>query len=1107
MEERESMTKEQPMDRDALLSFIVSQAVELVGGTLGGLYLYLPEQDVLEWSMAVGQNLVPTGTTLCRGDGLSGRVWETGQPLIVDDYRHWEGRVAAWEDYPFAAMVGVPVRWGEEFLGVLNVAVDAPRTFSPADAELLSLFAQQAAIAIENARLYESERSRSMELEVLCQASLHLTAALELEPVLGAILEHVLELVTADDAHIFLYDGQRLAFGAALWADAHQREPYAEPRPQGLTYTVARSGEAVVIPDVNSHPLFQDYQWGGAIASLPLSIGGRVAGVMNIGCGRPHVFEESELRVLGLLADQAAIAIQNARLYEESQRRATELGILYSTATTAMTSVRLDEVLNRTLTALQETLQPDDIAILLVKPETEELVIRAHTGFPGGPELMRRSIGVGIPGWVVQTGEPVLLEDVREEDERYHACDTDTRSELCVPLRVGERTIGALNLESRRLAAFSEDDLRLLSIMAGHLAAVIENARLFEEVEERQVYLEGVLGAAPDAIVTLDVRQRIVEWNSGAERLFGYSRAEAIGQNIDSLVIKPDVLNESARLNHTLVSGGEIAPVETVRYRKHGSPVDVLLAASPILVGGEVTGAVAVYTDITQRKRAEEALQHRVEFERLITSLSSHFINLMPDGVDRGIDLALQTIGEFAHVGRSYIFLFSEDGTRMDNTHEWCAEGIAPKIDNLQELPVQAFPWWMDQLSRFENIHIPRVADLPNEASVEKEALQAQDIQSLIAVPVAYGRSLLGFLGFASVLAEKTWSEEIIALLRMVGEVIANALAHRRIDEALQESEEKYRNLVERASDGITIMQDMILKYANVRLAEMWGGTVEEIVGTPFTNYIHADELPKIHDRYQQRVAGEDAGQVYETVLRRKDGGKVYVELSAGNIPYQGEPADLVIIRDITDRKQAEKELQQSLDGLRRALGGTVNALASAVEVRDPYTAGHQRRVADLARVIATEMGLSKDQIDGIHMAGMIHDIGKICIPGEILSKPGQLSEHEWGIIKDHSQVGYDILKEIDFPWPVAQMVLQHHERMNGSGYPQGLSDGEILLEARILAVADVVEAMSSHRPYRPARGTNEALEEISQNRGVLYDPQAVAACLNVFARNGFTGE
>jgi putative two-component system response regulator len=208
--------------------------------------------------------------------------------------------------------------------------------------------------------------------------------------------------------------------------------------------------------------------------------------------------------------------------------------------------------------------------------------------------------------------------------------------------------------------------------------------------------------------------------------------------------------------------------------------------------------------------------------------------------------------------------------------------------------------------------------------------------------------------------------------------------------------------------------------------------------------------------------------------------------------------------QDITERKRAEEELQLTLESLRKAVGTTIQVMVSAVEARDPYTAGHQIRSADLARTIATEMGLPQDRIDGIRMAGSIHDIGKLSIPAEILSKHTRLSELEFSLIKEHSKKGYEMLKDVKSPWPLAQIVYQHHERMNGSGYPRNLKGDEILMEARIMAVSDVVESMASHRPYRPALGIEAALEEIEKNRGTLYDTGAVDVCLRLFREKGF---
>jgi HD-GYP domain-containing protein (c-di-GMP phosphodiesterase class II) len=252
----------------------------------------------------------------------------------------------------------------------------------------------------------------------------------------------------------------------------------------------------------------------------------------------------------------------------------------------------------------------------------------------------------------------------------------------------------------------------------------------------------------------------------------------------------------------------------------------------------------------------------------------------------------------------------------------------------------------------------------------------------------------------------------------------------------------------------------------------------------------------------------EEQGSVkgFETELYCKDGTKLWCSLNAravydagGRLLYYEGTNE-----NITPRKQAEQALQETMQKLRKTLGGMIRAIAMTVETKDPYTAGHQRRVADLARAIAQEMGLPVEKVDGIRIAGVIHDLGKISVPAEILSKPTKLTDIEYGLIQIHPQAGYDILKEVEFPWPIAQIVLQHHERVDGSGYPRGLKGEEILLEARILVVADVVEAMASHRPYRPGLGLDKALEEISSKRGILYDPVVVDASLRLFTEKRF---
>jgi PAS domain S-box/uncharacterized domain HDIG len=246
-----------------------------------------------------------------------------------------------------------------------------------------------------------------------------------------------------------------------------------------------------------------------------------------------------------------------------------------------------------------------------------------------------------------------------------------------------------------------------------------------------------------------------------------------------------------------------------------------------------------------------------------------------------------------------------------------------------------------------------------------------------------------------------------------------------------------------------------------------------------------------------------------DMLLRTPAGLEIPVSISVSPLtnPSGAFQGRVMVLRNVALKKQAEANLRASMEALRTTFRQTVRALASMAEKRDPYTGGHQQRVARLACAIGHEMGLPQDVIEGLEVAGTLHDVGKIYVPAEILSKPSKLSHMEMGLMKSHPEVGYEILREVSFPWPIARAVMEHHERMDGTGYPGGLTGPYICLEARILAVADVVEAMSSHRPYRASLGVMAALEEVESGRGTRYDPKAVDACLELLHSGRFDFE
>lgn len=505
-----------------------------------------------------------------------------------------------------------------------------------------------------------------------------------------------------------------------------------------------------------------------------------------------------------------------------------------------------------------------------------------------------------------------------------------------------------------------------------------------------------------------------------------------------------------------------------------------------------------------EREHAEEQLRYQVDFEKLIATISTHFINTATHEIDPAINQALQMMGEFVGADRSYVFQFSDDRSVMRNTHHWCAKGVESHAGSRRPLAVDAYPWWMSHLKQFENIHISNIADLPPEASAEMEKMQNQSIQSLLAVPMVCDRTLVGFLGFDSVKKKRAWADAHISLLKILGEIFANALKRKSTEEVLRESEEKYRSIFESFYDVyfrtdmegyFTIISPSILYRAGYEPSELIGKNAAEL-------YVD----PRDSVRVQRDLIQLGLIDSRELKAKAKNGNIIDVSLSARMIPGKnGRPIAMEgVLHDITARKQAEEELKHSFTKLERAVAGTVEALSRMAELRDPYTAGHQRRVSKLAVAIAEMMGVPGQDIEGIRIAGAIHDLGKIYVPAEILGKSGAISDIEFTIIKHHPQVAYDILSTIEFPWPIAQIVMQHHERMDGSGYPLGSKGDKILQHARILAVADVVEAMASHRPYRPALGIDKAMDEISRNSGKLYDKDVVIACIKICSTNAF---
>ncbi|PKN69932.1 MAG: hypothetical protein CVU54_07840 [Deltaproteobacteria bacterium HGW-Deltaproteobacteria-12] len=517
-------------------------------------------------------------------------------------------------------------------------------------------------------------------------------------------------------------------------------------------------------------------------------------------------------------------------------------------------------------------------------------------------------------------------------------------------------------------------------------------------------------------------------------------------------LLSPEEIDKSARNIQRLLQGEKLVETEYTFRRLDGSVFPAIVISSIIYSDGKPVGIRGAIVDITYRKQAEEAL--------------------------RETQKQLQDAYHLAEIG-SWNWNFS------DKTITWSKELCC--IVGLKAEPL-TFP---------DTKH-------PLVYSQESWKLLQETVQDFFKT----GKPIQVELEIAHSDSNKRWLNWIgSAIYDDAGKITGlhgsaqNITQRKQMEVLLKQSENRYRSIFENAQEGIyrSTPEGKII-IANQSMANMLGHRTPEELMTSVTDmsrqlYVHPAERVKI----EKIIAEQGSVRNYETQFYRKDGSIIWVSLTMhSDRDAKGQIIHYdCISEDITKQKQAVEQI-------RKALGATVKAITVTVETRDPYTAGHQRIVSDLSRAIATEMKLPADQIEGIRMAAAIHDLGKISVPAEILSKPTKLTNIEFSLIKNHSQSGYDILKDIDFPWPVARIVLEHHERMNGSGYPNGLTGDNILLESRILAVADVVEAMASHRPYRPGLGIDVALNEIEKNKGIFYDSTVVDACLKLFRENGF---
>jgi GAF domain-containing protein len=476
------------LELDALLCSIVERAIKLLDAEAGGMYLYQPESDALVWTVAVGSGLAPIGSELHLGEGLAGKVWLTGQPIIVDDYQDWEGRAAIYEGHPWTAVLGVPIAWGGEFLGVINVLADAEvRTFTPDDAHLLSLFAAQAAIAIENARLFTSERHQRQMAGQLRSLASQVGQSLDLDITLNSVLLALLGIVPFDSASILLVEGDQVRIRAGLGhPEGVDASSITFSLDGPLVKEMVEGSGPIVIADCWRDPRFRHVEAADYIRSwigVPLRHRDELIGMLTLDSRTPNVFTHADAQTAAAYAQQAAIAIGNARLYQAQARRAAELEALREVSLGITAELELDALLRSLVERAITLLDANSGGVYLYRPERDALVWTVAVGPSVAQVGSELCLGEGLAGKVWLTGQPIIVDDYSHWEGRAAIYDRHGfTAVLGVPIAWGDEFLGVVDvLADAQVRAFTPDDAHLLSLFASQAAIAIQNAHLYAE--------------------------------------------------------------------------------------------------------------------------------------------------------------------------------------------------------------------------------------------------------------------------------------------------------------------------------------------------------------------------------------------------------------------------------------------------------------------------------------------------------------------------------------------------------------------------------------------------------------------------------------------------
>ncbi len=629
-------------------------------------------------------------------------------------------------------------------------------------------------------------------------------------------------------------------------------------------------------------------------------------------------------------------------------------------------------------------------------------------------------------------------------------------------------------------------------------AAEADLSRESKQLKSEKDHFRNLLEEAPIGIMSLDVQGIIRFANKEMTKIFDTSAEDEIrGQVIWEL--EPFVESNLTPEIRTILENQKSAALNISRLSKKGERKNIYTRMSPMFNrDGSIKGVMVIADMLPQDQENDREIKKKLGFEKYLSRCLSRMIGEFD--LDNAIQETLTDMGQKSEADRAALFLLYDKNTKMDNTHEWIPEGENSEMDQLQNLSLASFPWLSRNLNASEPVAVQDISALPPAAEKEKEFWEARQIQSVLLIQIPMDDHPAGCIMLEKKQAPGEWPAEDMELYKPMAASIGKALKLKREEEKEKERSRRFFRFARAGFEALIVLQEKQIIDANQAAGGIFGYKPSEYLGQDL--FFLLDPSQK-----QETIQYLESGQSRPLEAKGvKKSGEVFpVEILTRQFSENGENLRVVAVRDISGRKHEAGDLRDQYNTLHEMAQDLLRALARTVELRDRYSAGHMKRVTALALSIAKEMQLPKEKLEGLEAAAAIHDIGKIGIPIEILNKPAKLTDAERLVIQSHPEIAFDLVKDITFPWPVAKIILQHHERLDGSGYPQGLKGDDILLEARIMGVADTVEAILSNRSHRPASEKDSPLQELTVKKGRLYDPDVVDACLKILADKNFS--